>query len=236
MEENDISQVVSVTSWRHGHGMTSDAYMRKNRCRHVGLLAAWLAVLITSTASAQSAMVHGTILDAVTSEPLPWANVIIVGTSIGGASDIEGKFAIRNAPVGSYKIRATYIGYETRELEVVLTVDQVLELELSLDPVSLIGEEVTVTAQASGQTEAINRQLSSLAITNVVSGARIQELPDANAAESVARLPGVSIIREGGEGAKVVVRGLSPQYNQIAIDGVQLPGNVLSNDPNEKRR
>ena len=234
MEENDISQVVSVASWRHGHGRTSEVYMRKNRCRHVGLLMAWLAVLITSTASAQSAMVHGTILDAVTSEPLPWANVIIVGTSIGGASDIEGKFAIRNAPVGSYTIRATYIGYETRELEVVLTVDQVLELELSLDPVSLIGEEVTVTAQASGQTEAINRQLSSLAITNVVSGARIQELPDANAAESVARLPGVSIIREGGEGAKVVVRGLSPQYNQITIDGVQLPGNVVSNDPNEQ--
>ena len=234
MEENDISQVASVTSWWHGHGRTSEAYMRKNRCRHVGLLAAWLAVLITSTASAQSAMVRGTILDAVTSEPLPWANVIIVGTSIGGASDIEGKFAIRNVPVGSYTIRATYIGYETRELEVVLTVDQVLELELLLDPVSLIGEEITVTAQASGQTEAINRQLSSLAITNVVSGARIQELPDANAAESVARLPGVSIIREGGEGAKVVVRGLSPQYNQIAIDGVQLPGNVVSNDPNEQ--
>ena len=133
MEENDISQVASVTPWWPWHGRTSEAYMRKNRCRHVGLLAAWLAVLITSTASAQSAMVRGTILDAVTSEPLPWANVIIVGTSIGGASDIEGKFAIRNVPVGSYTIRATYIGYETRELEVVLTVDQVLELELLLE-------------------------------------------------------------------------------------------------------
>ena len=208
--------------------------MRKNRCRHVGLLAAWLAVLITSTASAQSAMVRGTILDAVTREPLPWANIVIVGTSIGGASDIEGKFEIRSAPVGSYTVKATYIGYETSELEVVLTADQVLELELPLEPVSLIEEEVIVTAQASGQTAAINRQLSSLAITNVVSGARIQELPDANAAESVARLPGVSIIREGGEGARVVVRGLSPQYNQIAIDGVQLPGNVVSNDPNEQ--
>ena len=208
--------------------------MRKNRCRHVGLLAAWLAVLITSTASAQSAMVRGTILDAVTREPLPWANIVIVGTSIGGASDIEGKFEIRSAPVGSYTVKATYIGYETSELEVVLTADQVLELELPLEPVSLIEEEVIITAQASGQTEAINRQLSSLAITNVVSGARIQELPDANAAESVARLPGVSIIREGGEGARVVVRGLSPQYNQIAIDGVQLPGNVVSNNPNEQ--
>lgn len=206
----------------------------KARCRYIGLLTVWLAVLTTSAASAQSATVRGTILDAVTSEPLPWANVILTGTSIGGASDIEGKFVIRNVPIGAHTVRATYIGYETRELEVVLTVDQVLELELPLDPVSLIEEEVVVTAQASGQAEAINRQLSSLAIKNVVSDARIQELPDANAAESVARLPGVSIIREGGEGARVVVRGLSPQYNQIAIDGVQLPGNVVSNNPNEQ--
>ena len=207
--------------------------MRKTD-RHVSLLTAWLAVLVVSAVSAQSAIVRGTILDAVTREPLPWANIAIVGTSIGGASDIEGKFEIRSAPVGSYTVKATYIGYETSELEVVLTADQVLELELPLEPVSLIEEEVIVTAQASGQTAAINRQLSSLAITNVVSGARIQELPDANAAESVARLPGVSIIREGGEGARVVVRGLSPQYNQIAIDGVQLPGNVVSNNPNEQ--
>ncbi|MBI1933713.1 MAG: TonB-dependent receptor plug domain-containing protein [Ignavibacteriales bacterium] len=64
--------------------------------------------------------------------------------------------------------------------------------------------------------------------------ARIQELPDANAAESVARLPGVSLIREGGEGSKVVIRGLSPQYNQVTIDGVELPGNVVSNDPGEQ--
>ncbi len=157
-----------VASWR----MTIKA-----RCRYIGLLTAWLAVLTTSAASAQSATVRGTILDAVTNEPLPWANVVLVGTSIGGASDIEGKFVIRNVPVGSHTVRATYIGYETRELEVVLTVDQVLELELPLDPVSLIEEEVVVTAQASGQTAAINRQLSSLAIKNVVSGARIQELP-----------------------------------------------------------
>ena len=60
--------------------------------------------------------------------------------------------------------------------------------------------------------------------------ARIQELPDANAAESVSRLPGVSLIRTGGEGAKVVIRGLSPQYNQVTIDGVELPSNVASSN------
>ncbi len=53
-------------------------------------------------------------------------------------------------------------------------------------------------------------------------------MPDANAAESVARLPGVSLIRTGGEGSQVVIRGLSPQYNQITIDGVEMPSNVTS--------
>jgi outer membrane receptor protein involved in Fe transport len=83
-------------------------------------------------------------------------------------------------------------------------------------------EEVEVTAQARGQLSAINEQLSANEIKNVVSKDRIRELPDANAAESVARLPGVSIVRYGGEGAKVVIRGLSPKYNKIMVDGVQM--------------
>ncbi len=76
--------------------------------------------------------------------------------------------------------------------------------------------------------KAINEQLSSIPIKNVVSAAKIQELPDANAAESVSRLPGVSLIRTGGEGSQVVIRGLSPQYNQITIDGVEIPSDVAS--------
>jgi TonB-dependent receptor len=56
----------------------------------------------------------------------------------------------------------------------------------------------------------------------VVSSARIQEVPDANAAESIGRLPGVSVLREGGEGNKVVIRGLSPKFNNITVDGVKM--------------
>ena len=56
---------------------------------------------------------------------------------------------------------------------------------------------------------AINRQLNSKSLVNIISSDRIQELPNANAAETVARVPGVSIRREGGEGNKVIIRGLS---------------------------
>jgi len=47
-------------------------------------------------------------------------------------------------------------------------------------------------------------------------------LPDANAAEAVGRLSGVSVLRSGGEGNEVVVRGLQPKYNAIMIDGVRM--------------
>ena len=69
---------------------------------------------------------------------------------------------------------------------------------------------------------AINRQLNSKYLVNIISSDRIQELPNANAAETVARVPGVSIRREGGEGNKVIIRGLSPKYNNITVNGVKL--------------
>ncbi len=193
-----------------------------------------LLILFHSTTSAQSVILKGTVIDSLTNDPLPGANIILIGTSIGSASDVEGKFLIKNIPPGTYKVRASYVGYNSHEFKVELKEGRTFEAEFKLNPVGVEGQTVVITAQASGQNEAINQQLSSIQIKNVVSLARIQELPDANAAESVSRLPGVSIIREGGEGAKVVIRGLSPQYNQVTIDGIQLPGNVVSNDPNSQ--
>ena len=89
------------------------------------------------------------------------------------------------------------------------------------------GQTVVITAQAEGQAAAINQQLRSNTISNVVSAERIQEFPDANAAESVGRLPGISIRRSGGEANKIVIRGLSPTYNVITIGGERIPATDL---------
>jgi TonB-dependent receptor len=172
--------------------------------------------------------IEGNIKDAVTDQPLPGANIILIGTSLGDATDINGKFTIRNVPPGSYTIRVTYIGYKPQELAIQLKDGTTLTQDFALEPVSVEGETIIVTAQASGQNEAINQQLSSMQIKNIVSLAKIQELPDNNAAESIGRLPGVSLIRTGGEGSQVVIRGLSPQYNQITIDGVEMSSNIAS--------
>ncbi len=175
-----------------------------------------------------SSSIEGSVKDSQTGEPLPGATVLLVGTSMGAATDLNGNFTIRDVPPGEYKLRTTYVGYLTKEVPVKVESDLVSKVTVKLAAVALKGKEVIVTAQASGQSGAINQQLSSSTIENVVSAARIQELPDANAAESVGRLPGISLIRQGGQATQVVIRGLAPQYNMITVDGVQMPGNVTS--------
>jgi len=86
--------------------------------------------------------------------------------------------------------------------------------------------------------QAINQQLASDKIANIVSEQRIQELPDFNAAAALSRLPGISTQKSSGEDNKVIIRGLAPKYNSIEIEGVQLSATGsaqigLSSNPNE---
>jgi TonB-dependent receptor len=191
---------------------------------------ATIIVFFSRTVIASTPSIEGYVKDAKSGEPLPGANIIVQGTGMGAATDINGKYAITNVPVGSYTIRATYIGYTAKETEIRVLADARTQHDIGMDFVGVVGETVTITAQASGQSQAINQQLSSNQIINVVSAAKIQELPDANAAESVGRLPGVAVLRSGGEGNTVVIRGLQPKYNKILIDGVQMS----SPDPNDR--
>jgi len=166
--------------------------------------------------------IQGRVKDAQTGEALPSANVILAGTGMGAAADINGRYIIRNVPPGPYTLRVSYIGYKPAEVAIEVKEGGTLTRDFQLESVAIKGEGIVVTAQASGQDQAINHQLVAPQILSVVSAARIQELPDANAAESVGRLPGVSILRSGGEGTQVVVRGLQPKYNAILVDGVRM--------------
>ncbi len=169
-----------------------------------------------------SEKITGTVKDAKTGEKLFGANIVLVGTGMGNSTNIDGSYLISDIPVGTYIIRVTYIGYKSQSLNITVKENEKIVQNFNLESVGIEGSEVIVTAQASGQSQAINQQLSSNQIINVVSAAKIQELPDANAAESVGRLPGISVLRSGGEGNAVVIRGLQPKYNKILIDGVQM--------------
>ena len=187
-------------------------------------------IFTISISLSQSSNISGIVADSSNGNVLIGANVIIEGTSLGMATDNAGKYSISNVAPGNYTIKVTYIGYETIKKEIAISDQDKYELDFDLKYTTVEGKTVVVTAQARGQMDAINKQLKAKSIKNIVSSDRIQELPESNAAEAVARIPGVSIRREGGEGNKVVIRGLSPKYNKITVNGT----NLASTDPNNR--
>ncbi|MEZ4828590.1 MAG: TonB-dependent receptor [Bacteroidia bacterium] len=167
--------------------------------------------------------ITGVVTDQSSLAPLPSARVVLEGTSRGVLTSTSGQFELRNLPPGSYQLNISYIGYRSESIpvEVKEGAETKVNVEMKLEGLSL--DEVVISAQLLGQTKAINQQLNSDALVNVVSSDKIKELPDVNAAEAIGRLPGISVNRTGGEANQVVVRGLSPELTSVTINGVRVP-------------
>jgi TonB-dependent receptor len=183
-----------------------------------------------NASAADSATLSGTVKDAKSGEALPGANVVIIGTGLGTSTDAHGRYSIRGISPGEYTVKVSFVGYQTNEAKLKIETPTPTTRDFRLLPVTIEGETITVSGQASGQNAAINQQLTALPVMNVVSAAKILELPDMTAADAVGRLPGIALIRVGGEGTQVIIRGMAPQYNQVTVEGVELPTDIPSNN------
>ncbi len=167
---------------------------------HVRIIVFFLPIIIfllTVRVQAQTGRIFGQVVDENSGDALPGASVFLQGTSLGAAADIHGNYYITNIPAGNYTLIARYLGYDDDSTDIQLGSNKRMQIDIKMKFKVIQGEEVLVTAQAEGQMQAMNQQLSSTTIKNIVSKNQIQELPEANAAEAVGRLPGVSLERSG---------------------------------------
>lgn len=116
--------------------------------------------------------ISGKIIDKSTGEVLIGANVLIVGTSMGSSSDVDGNYFILNIPPGEYQVKASMIGYSSVTFEhVKVSVDQTTKIDFELNPESIELENVVVTAEKP----IVRKDLTSTEQT--VSGEDISMLP-----------------------------------------------------------
>lgn len=107
-------------------------------------------------------------------------------------------------------------------------------------------DRVEVRPQLESQTRAVDLKRSSDAIEDAVSSDAMGVYPDKNVAESLQRLPGVSVTRDQGEGRFVVIRGLDATLNSVSVDGIAIgtpedssraaPLDVIPSDSTERLR
>src|SRR6056297_924405 len=199
-------------------------YKQDTNQQHLWPIAILFLVILIFPLGVFASSIKGKITDKTTGEKLAGANIIIEGSSLGSATDVDGNYQIVNVPEGTHNLVVTYIGYERRVVEIQVGYDEMVNRNVELISKAIAFGNVTVTAQAKGQMSAINQQVSSRTIKNIVSSDKIEELPDANAAESIGRLPGVALKRSGGEGNFVIVRGLDARYTDIKVNGVKMSG------------
>jgi TonB-dependent receptor len=88
-------------------------------------------------------------------------------------------------------------------------------------------EEVIVTGIRGSLTSSMNVKRDAQGVVDGIVAEDIGKFPDTNLAESLQRISGVSIDRSIGEGARVTVRGVGPDYNLVLLNGRQMPGSKL---------
>lgn len=185
-----------------------------------------IGFLLTATLlfANSSGRITGKVIEAETGLTLPGANVMIEGTSLGAATDLDGEFTIPRVPVGSYTVKVTYLGYESKRREIQVTANSVVTADFKLNQSVIKGKEVVVWgARAKGQALALNQQKNAPNIKNIVASDQMGRFPDASAPEAVQRIPGISIQRDMGEGRYIQIRGGSPQMTSVTFNGERVP-------------
>ncbi|WP_199539350.1 TonB-dependent receptor [Dyadobacter luteus] len=199
----------------------------KNLSAFRGLLLGMLA-LAGSVCSVFAQQNTGNIKGQITGssgEILPGASVFIKGTTYGVATDLSGNYTLLNVPVGEQIISVVYMGFKSSEQNVSVVGGRTVFLNVRMSSDDLNLSEVTVTAAQEGQRKALNQQRNSDNIKQVISADLMGRFPDLNVAESLQRLPGVTIGRNSsGEGATVQMRGTPGNFTNINVNGEQIMG------------
>jgi TonB-dependent receptor len=194
------------------------------------LCAIWAAFILcviwltptAANAQERRATITGLVTDSAHAI-LQGARVELQPTGKKTASDNTGQFSFSDVPAGTYTLSISFVGLAPYSKEIMVTGGELTHVEAEMQ-VASASESVTVTADSvHADAEAINRERTAENIVQVMPADIIMSLPNANVADAIGRLPGVSLERDEGEGKYVQVRGTQPYYNNVTIDGVNVP-------------
>jgi len=178
--------------------------------------------LLVGTAWSQTGTIRGFVYDKLNGEPIIFTNVILKGTTIGAATDVNGYYSISKVQPGTYTLMVTYLGYDTLTKSVTVARDQIITEKLFIGKSSIQMREFEV----SGEKQEAQSQVR-MSVTKLTPK-QIERMPaiggEADLAQYLQVVPGV--IFTGDQGGQLYVRGGSPIMNKVKVPGAVGRGGV----------
>lgn len=172
-----------------------------------GLLLA--VILYLPLWSGTTGKIAGTIIDQVTGDPLPGANVVVAETGLGAAADMNGRYTILHVPPGMYHVEVSVIGYAKASIrDVRVRIDQTTHVDVGLTMEAVEGETVTIVAERA----LIKGDVATSVVA--VSSQEVEALPVSNVEEVIKLQAGIE--------DDLKIRGSKNEAALFLLDGVSL--------------
>ncbi|MBN1414571.1 MAG: TonB-dependent receptor [Bacteroidales bacterium] len=173
---------------------------------------------ISSAQQETRGVIEGRVFNAANNEPVPFAGIVIYGTTIGSLSDLDGKFLFTAIEPGFIKLQATSVGFEpaiTQEFQV--TNANKTFVEIPMQEVNIEISAVTVKASP------FRKQEESPVSLKIIEISEIEKNPGGNRdiSKVIQSFPGVSSTVSFRN--DLIVRGGGPSENRFYLDGMEIP-------------
>ena len=184
----------------------------------------FLTLFITAVTYSQN---KGTIAGILTDknandQSLPFANVLIKGTTIGTNTDIDGKYSIAAAP-GNYTIQFSFVGYEPVEVPVTVIAGETVTVNQALGSAGYKLEDVVVRASVNREKETalLLDQKQAVVIKQSIGAQEMARKGVSDVEEGLTKITGITKV----DGRGLFIRGLEDRYNNLLINDLQSPSN-----------
>ena len=172
----------------------------------------------------QKGDIYGVVLDGETGRPLSRANIVLVGTPHGASSDEKGAFAVTGIPVGTYTLKASFVGYGRVKRSVTVSAEEIMVLRLKLVPTILPGQTILVEAMRGRERET-PATFSTIGRAEILERYTFQDIPI-----YLSELPSTTHYSESGNGIGynyITIRGFDQRRLAVMINGIP------QNDPED---
>lgn len=180
-------------------------------------------------ATAQTSQISGVVYSEADGEPVIGASVLVVGTDLGAATDIEGKFVIADVPASATTLRVSYMGMATQEVKILR--GKTIKVTLTEDGMAL--DDVMVVAYGTVKKSAFTGSAS------VVDAAKLEDRQVSNITNALSgTIAGVQTLSSNGQpgtSSTVRIRGIGSLYASntplYVVDGIPFDGDISSINP-----